>query len=490
MTFLENAGVQTSVAMTYAAIFTKNNIAGDTLEDLDREDLVFMGISALGDIKRILKHAKKEMSMKYDNFGVGSGEDDEEANIGGWLKDEDGKEKTEVSGAYIDQGVVREDTGDPVDIVVGDSEKEENKMESETQEETLCQSANVKDNGTGASKAYGAIKVNEGMWVPVDAKSDLTFGDACEEISDDKKDIYDSYSDISGEDGTPSPKEEVDGTVKIGQERSEPKEESTCELCNKSFKSKNYNRPTIRVFIDSHVLCDDHKAKLESQFLSQANPVHEDKKAWRHGCKFACKFCSRRPSNKRAMMHHSTKEHGTDGGARHYHLIMVAEHQCLICKKYVVQDSAPLRDHLNSRHRMNLDFYEEKYYFPSLGYEPPKVAAGVSSNNRLVHKIPSNTKIFHGDKTAWRHGCKFACNFCPKKMSNKRAMRHHSQKEHGTNGMACNYQVSELAEHECLICRRPVVQDSVPLQHHMSKWHSMNLSTYEEKYYFPSLGSE
>ena len=56
--FLKDAGVQTSVAKTYAAIFVKNNIAGDTLEDLDRDDLVFMGISALGDIKRILKHAK------------------------------------------------------------------------------------------------------------------------------------------------------------------------------------------------------------------------------------------------------------------------------------------------------------------------------------------------------------------------------------------------------------------------------------------------
>ena len=63
------AGIYSSEAKTYAETFVRHNVRDDTLEDLDKGDLRDMGITALGDIKRILKHAKM---AKYKSRAVQS----------------------------------------------------------------------------------------------------------------------------------------------------------------------------------------------------------------------------------------------------------------------------------------------------------------------------------------------------------------------------------------------------------------------------------
>ena len=42
-------------------------------------------------------------------------------------------------------------------------------------------------------------------------------------------------------------------------------------------------------------------------------------------------------------------------------------------------------------------------------------------------------------------------------------------------------------EHECLVCRRPVMHENKNLIDHMHKTHKFNLATYEERHYFPSV---
>ena len=49
-----------------------SNIRSDMVEDLDKGDLRDMGITAIGDIKRILKFAKKENLAKYNTIKGGS----------------------------------------------------------------------------------------------------------------------------------------------------------------------------------------------------------------------------------------------------------------------------------------------------------------------------------------------------------------------------------------------------------------------------------
>ena len=126
MTFFEDAGVESSVAMTYATTFVQNCIGGDTLEDLDKGDLREMGITALGNIKRILKHAKrvdkKDISLKYHDFGVGSGAS---SQIEGCLKTEDIKKEAEIIEIDLDEDSTGVQVSNHTQVEVEDSKEEQ-----------------------------------------------------------------------------------------------------------------------------------------------------------------------------------------------------------------------------------------------------------------------------------------------------------------------------------------------------------------------------
>ena len=251
-----------------------------------------------------------------------------------------------------------------------------------------------------------------------------------------------------------------------------------------------YYFPSLGYEVPKRLKCYNPISKLNCITQKPTEFSAKDKYAWRNGCMFACNFCPKKMSSKDAMRHHSKQEHGKGRGAGNYRLTTVAEHKCLLCNRNVVQDSTPLRDHMSKNHQINLETYEQEYYFPSLGYdyEVPKILSSNNPMSKLNCKTQKPTEFNHQDKYAWRNSCMFACNLCPKEMSDKRTMRQHSAIEHDTDGGARHYRLSVLAEHECLICKRNVVQDSGPLRDHMSKKHRMNLATYEEKYYFPGLG--
>ena len=89
--------------------------------------------------------------------------------------------------------------------------------------------------------------------------------------------------------------------------------------------------------------------------------------------------------------------------------------------------------------------------------------------------------------TSWRDACKFACNYCSEEMASRYAMVSHCKREHGNDGTTKHYKVASRVEHECLVCKKPVMHENKNLTDHMHKSHKFNLITYEERYYFPSL---
>ena len=74
--FFGDAGISSSDAHTYSAAFVQHNISSDMLEDLDKGDLQDMGITLIGDIKRILKYAKTGHLGKNKIIGGGGDKND------------------------------------------------------------------------------------------------------------------------------------------------------------------------------------------------------------------------------------------------------------------------------------------------------------------------------------------------------------------------------------------------------------------------------
>ena len=56
--FFEKCGLPSGISSSYALIFTDNRIKTDMLNDINKEILKDMGITAMGDIIAILKQAK------------------------------------------------------------------------------------------------------------------------------------------------------------------------------------------------------------------------------------------------------------------------------------------------------------------------------------------------------------------------------------------------------------------------------------------------
>ena len=60
--FFLDAGIPPSDAGNYAVTFTEHRIQADMLSELTKEYLADMGITVLGDVIAILKHARTEHS--------------------------------------------------------------------------------------------------------------------------------------------------------------------------------------------------------------------------------------------------------------------------------------------------------------------------------------------------------------------------------------------------------------------------------------------
>ena len=68
MAFFGDAGIPSATVKKYAVLFVENKIRGDTLTDLTKEYLLYMGFTVAGDIIRILKHAKIVVNKRKEKI--------------------------------------------------------------------------------------------------------------------------------------------------------------------------------------------------------------------------------------------------------------------------------------------------------------------------------------------------------------------------------------------------------------------------------------
>ena len=548
--FFQDAGISSSEAQTYKAAFAQHNIRSDMLEDLDKEDLRDMGITAIGDIKRILKYAKKEMLDRTTKKECTLSN-----QIEGWIKAENVKSKQVNDDITMNEDInndkVTKVEDEDNDQVMARVEEDIPDWRNETRVAVPMKEGSIQSNKCSKSASENAnmrshhdavnsmvTKLDD---IPLD-KNEINVSSIVTEIFSNRESslkMIPSPDNSSGHKNGSSPLYETQDFSQwcVRNQKKDQDKKHLCEICEKSFKSQGgLSQHVKKDHLQTRPLysCDacQFSSKYRPNVLQHKKVIHykmrpykcdkcpktatqrskmkdhirkfhggrgmalieadesvetDDLTAWRDACKFSCRYCPEVTTKRYEMINHGKKKHRTKGSGKHYVISEVADHECLVCKKLVQRESRQLNDHMLKTHAFNLATYEEKYYFPSLN--EMKNHSGPPNNDS---KITSGRSLHlkNGNKLkmlSWRNACTFACNSCSKVVSNRFDMMLHCREEHGINGTKSHYCMLKKVMHTCLLCKKLVLHETDILNNHMVEMHSINLTTYEEKHYFPSL---
>ena len=502
--FFRDAGISSSEAQTYKAAFAQHNIRSDMLEDLDKEDLRDMGITAIGDIKRILKYSKKEMCDKQRTTKK---ERTLSNQIEGWIKAEDVKSE-QVNNMNNDTATDEDNTDQVTNGGIDDNDQVMARVEAdiaawrhETEVASPIKEGSTQSNRCSKSASEYPNLRNHQPTVHNDS------------LVKNLVPLHVKENNVTNE--TPDLSQKCAKNLKKDQDR-----KYVCEICDRSCKSRGHliqhvkndhlqTRPRYtcdacsygsnnRANVMQHkkvihyklrpYKCDqcpfsaarrnkfrDHIKRfhrgLGKALIEVDEGVETDLNVWRDACKFTCRYCPKEMKKRYDMIAHSKKEHGTKGSVKHYIMSEVVYHQCLICKKRLQHERRQLNDHMLKIHAFNLTTYEAKHYFPSLDK---------TQNHDSMKNVNDMRNL------SWRDACIFVCNNCSKEATNRYDMMLHCKIDHGINGTKDHYSMLKKVNLMCLLCKKLVVHETDILKNHMVEIHSINLATYEEKHYFPS----
>ena len=365
MSFFSKAGVSPLKAKAYAALFVKNEIGNDTLEDLDKENLREMGVTALGDILRIIKHAKKVIEtearvdgMKEDDIkkeDLNEEDIDEvmarvEADIPKWRSEKSKVKRQETEGGHMDvdgpslygrrskmirkRALMEQEKISDAEAEVVEVKKEDIKKEAPTEEDTdevmdivesdipkcRCKKSKVKRQETekgghmdvDGSSLYDRIKVTKRR---AQVKQEDKVG--AEEAMNSSKDVKPMIKPRKG----------------AGKK---------CQICEKSFFSpQDMNKHVKAVHAGiKDWKCDKcpYAASQKVNLKSHINAVHDKIKDW------TCDKCPYRASQKEHLKNHITAVHDK-----------IRNFKCDKCS-YASSQKQALESHISAVHDKIRDF--------------------------------------------------------------------------------------------------------------------------------------
>ena len=469
--FFQDAGISSSEAQTYTAAFVQHNIRNDTLEDLDKEDLRDIGITAIGDIKRILKFAKKDI---FDKYRTTKKEQTLSNQIEGWMKAENVKSEQVNEDINNDQ-VTNED--DDNDSVMARVEADIPTWRSETKVASPIKERSNKCNKCSYSvseylklrqhkdNAHGDSIVTKLDAIPLDEKEKnvtTITTDVCQNLESDKSSGNNNESSIIYEkdrvfvcEHCPYKTSRSDELKKHCNVMHIKLNSYQCKLCEyRTYWKDDIKKHETRMHTNTlEILSDDQKRKYkcnicDKSYKSQGNLTDHIKHAHLETKQYSCDACPYRSYNRTIVMQHKK--------IMHY---KIKPYKCDQCQ-FSTSSNKKIRCHIKMVHH---------------GIGKALVEAEESVKTNL---------------TAWRDACTFTCRYCYKEISKRNDMIVHCKKVHGTSGGTKHYFMSEVVNHECLLCQKQIPRESRRLIDHMLKMHAFNLANYEGKHYFPSINAK
>jgi len=209
---------------------------------------------------------------------------------------------------------------------------------------------------------------------------------------------------------------------------------------------------------------------------------------WSNKCEYTCELCkdyTARTSNAfqqhlNGIHHVSRVSYIKDRGKDHWKEVF---HKCHICHENILHAQASLIAHLRHPRCINLRGGEEitlrDYY--------EKFIKSQETVGKQQNKSDSGSDPSEDGYTDWINQCEWRCPMCGHETPNGNNMKKHLRISHGTtvSKLRRDRQLNPLikkATHQCHICSKEILQESLSLKAHMMGSHNMQLFEYYRKF--------
>jgi hypothetical protein len=288
----------------------------------------------------------------------------------------------------------------------------------------------------------------------------------------------------------------------IAAQLEELKSENDGSLYNAAKNSEEIEIDQKPVAIQQRQKVSDRRRQEEEEAETrQPLPIAEPRMSvktepksskWYNQCLYKCDVCAVICTGLDSVKSHCESAHG-QGNC--YGVFREAFYQCKMCSEVVLCQKEEIEGHLRSRHKLTMDVYSEKMHGGARSTKAvDKAAPAVTEIKKELNllKTATSRKLLEKKEKprvydpTWKDACQFKCVSCETVADTRNKMRTHCKKMHG-DCTTKQYYVSKRVDHTCLACKRPQMCEAKLLNDHMHKSHKFNLTSYEEKFYKPSL---
>ncbi len=193
-------------------------------------------------------------------------------------------------------------------------------------------------------------------------------------------------------------------------------------------------------------------------------------------CTFRCPLCRTIFYNSNAFQGHHIKSKCPFRSEKQsvlFYIEKVVTHKCKICSKILLCDKTFITRHVSRRHKLTIEKYAESE------------KCIIEQNSNIHFHMDKNKALLKNDEISKMVGnfCLYACDKCSfVSHCNVSLKRHLVKTGHGCSSKELKNYRSKTVFHECLICRKILLNDWRVLDHHMRRTHQQTASLYVEKF--------
>ncbi len=191
-------------------------------------------------------------------------------------------------------------------------------------------------------------------------------------------------------------------------------------------------------------------------------------------CTFKCPECDTRHTNLHSFRQHTYKYHNHSKTQVYFWIKCledVVTHKCKMCSKLLLNDTSIIRLHVKSEHNLkSLEEYAKKNGLKFVCWRNFHTQEALSKSQEDTNQVGNF--------------CKFCCSTCSHNTKTWRSMKKHLNVSGHDSSFRKEWPkyIKETIIHQCLICKRNVLNDREFLEYHLHSHHKKKFTQYVKEF--------